>query len=122
MRATRENEIQRNVRLALGKLPYLVLWRNNTGVATFGNNGDRGRVRYGLCEGSSDLVGIVTMPDGNGRFIALELKREDEGSKESELQAKFLELVRKRGGFACIVRSVDEALLAVERARLGAAQ
>ena len=117
-----ENEVQREIRLALGKMPGLVLWRNNTGVAKFGFDGEKGRVRYGLCEGSSDLVGIITLPNGTGRFIALEVKRHAQGSKESELQEKFLALVRSRGGFAATVRDAEEAKQAVERARLGAAQ
>jgi hypothetical protein len=112
----KESQIQYAIRLALGSHPRLVLWRNNTGVAKFKDQS----VRYGLCVGSSDLIGILDMPCGVGRFIALECKTA-KGAPTRE-QVLFLELVRKRGGFAAIVRSPEEALRAVERALAGATE
>jgi VRR-NUC domain len=108
-----EHVIQTNVRIALGELDDVVLWRNHTGVT----QGDERVRRYGLCVGSSDLVGILSP---SGRFIAIEVKS-DSGrtTKEQEL---FLALVRRMGGFACVVRSVDDALQAVARARAGASE
>lgn len=115
-----ESQIQYAIRLALGGHPRLVLWRNNTGVAQHRNASGKQAVRYGLCVGSSDLIGIVTMPDGTGRFVALECKAA-RGAPTAE-QVLFLELVRKRGGFAAIVRSPQEALDAVARALTGASE
>lgn len=109
----KESEIQHQIRLSLGSDPRVLLWRNNTGVAKFKDSS----VRYGLCNGSSDLVGIVTMPNGTGRFIALECKTQ-RGAATTE-QRLFLELVRKRGGFAAIVRSVEDAKTAIARAVTG---
>lgn len=112
----REALIQYQIRLAIGARPDVVLWRNNTGVAKHRT----ASVRYGLCVGSSDLVGILTMPDGTGRFLALECKAPD--GRTTKQQEMFLSLVRKRGGFAAVVRSVDEAQAALERALNGASQ
>lgn len=71
-------------------------------------------MRYGLQKGSADLIGVLA-PEG--RFLALEVKTpKGRISKEQEL---FLSLVRKQGGFACVVRSVDDALAAIERAKKG---
>ncbi len=88
----------------------VVIWRNESGVAEH-----RGRyVRYGLQKGSADLIGVLA-PEG--RFLALEVKTpKGRISKEQEL---FLALVRKQGGFACVVRSVDEAVAAIGRAKKG---
>lgn len=87
----------------------VVIWRNSTGVA---NTADGKKQRFGLCVGSSDLVGIV-----DGRFLAVEIKAAD-GRLRPE-QELFLALVRRKKGFACVVRSVDEAVAAIERARRG---
>jgi len=105
-----EAVLQNQIRLALGREPDLALWRNETGVAV--HNGRR--VRYGLCVGSADLIGILAPA---GRFFALEIKTAT--GRVSPDQVRFLNLVRNRGGFAAVVRSVDEARDALERARMG---
>ena len=63
---TSESEIQAHIRLALGRIPGLVLWRNSTGVAE-----RNGRVQhFGLCKGSSDLIGIYATVGGGYGNIA----------------------------------------------------
>jgi len=109
-RAPIEATIQTAIRLALGREPDLALWRNETGVAV--HNGRR--VRYGLCVGSADIIGILAPA---GRFVALEVKTAT--GRVSPDQVRFLQLVRNRGGFAAVVRSVDDARAALERARMG---
>ena len=106
-----EAELQVAIRLALGRDVTCAFWRNNVGVATFKGQ----MVRYGLSNGSSDLIGVV-----DGRFCALEVKT-DRGTLTSD-QELFLSLVRAKGGFACVVRSVDDALSAVERCKRGESQ
>lgn len=86
------------------------LFRNNVGAL----EDKTGRVvRYGLCKGSSDLIGYRTVeitPDMVGQrlavFVALEVK--DKGRLTAE-QAQFLEVVRRAGGIAAEVRSVEDA-------------
>ena len=138
----RESQIQHDIRLALGREPDITLWRNETGCTDAVGisraylqrilrclvradvpaainliraqlQARRRMVRYGLCRGSSDLIGIGP----GGRFIAIEVKTAT--GRLSKEQAMFIELVRRRGGFACVVRSVNEAQLALDRARRG---
>lgn len=110
-----EAELMDAVRLALGSAVDLVLWRNNVGVAEHWNGTEVQRVRYGLAAGSSDLVGVLAP---QGRWFALELKTAS--GRVSPEQSQWLALVRLMGGFACVVRSVDEAKAALVRARGGA--
>jgi hypothetical protein len=117
----KESQLQREVRLALSA-PGQVFWRNNIGTAEFWNEHAHHaeRVAYGVGgPGGSDLLGIVA-----GRFIALELKAPGARTKPARevLQAQFRALVRSAGGFATVVRSVDEALAAVERSKGGASE
>lgn len=137
----KESAIQRAIRLELGKLDYLVLWRNETGAYASGctiadlktvlgllGRGEVGAavmyltgwtkggqwVSYGLCKGSADLIGIIKP---SGRFFALELKT-DTGTLTEEQQL-FLALVNRMGGYAAVARSVKEALQHVKKASAG---
>ncbi|TGG96499.1 MAG: hypothetical protein ERJ67_00785, partial [Aphanocapsa feldmannii 277cV] len=74
---SRRYEIQQRIRLACGR-GATRLWRNNTGALI-----DRqGRlVRFGLCKGSSDLIGLRSVEitaamvgQHIGQFIAIEVK------------------------------------------------
>lgn len=113
-----ESEIQHNIRIAVGMHPDVRLFRNNVGVAKVRN----AYVRYGLANGSADLIGWVKLeppivPFRIARFMSLEIKTET--GKLSPEQVLWMKLVRNWGGFAAVVRSVDDALAAVERARAG---
>lgn len=103
--------------LAVGCHPHFRVWRNNVGVASFPGGA---KVAYGLCVGSGDLIGILQMPDGTGRFTSLECK--SDAGKLTEEQVKWADVVRRFGGFACTVRSGTEALDALARARAGESQ
>lgn len=113
-----ESEIQAKIREALGREHDLTLWRNNVGVAEMWSSaGKAQRVRYGLCTGSSDLIGLLAP---SGRFVALEVKKP--GEQPTDEQSKFMAHVRQMGGFAAVVRSAEEARAAVQRAREGASE
>ena len=112
-----EAQISDAIRLALGSDPTLVLWRNNCGVAEHWNGKSVDTVRYGLANGSADFIGVL-QPEG--RFVALEIK--SPSGRVTPDQVKWLALVRRMGGFAAVVRSVDEARAAIERARGGACE
>jgi VRR-NUC domain len=109
-----ESALVASIRLALGRDSRVVLWRNNTGSALqdFGSGGMR-PLKYGLCVGSSDLIGIVAP---HGRLIALEVKTAS--GRVTREQQQFLTLVERMGGVARVVRSVDEAVRAVDDAQV----
>lgn len=67
------------------------VFRNNVGTA----NTDKGFIRFGLCVGSSDLIGIY-----KGKFVALEIKRP--GKKPTPEQENFINMVLDQGGIAGI--------------------
>ncbi len=103
-----ETALQNKIRLELGKLKNTRMFRNNVGMI----NG----VQFGLCVGSSDLIGFTSKTittDDVGKtiavFTALEVKT-DKG-KPTPVQNKFIEMVQKNGGIGAIVRSVDDALM-----------
>lgn len=113
-----ETILQAEIRLALGRERDLVLWRNAVGQAEHtGGDGRTFHQAFGLSKGSADLVGILAPA---GRFVALEVKTAT-GRVRPE-QVVWLALVRSRGGFAAVVRSVDDARSALERARAGACE
>ena len=105
-----EHEIQQRIRLACGRGPVR-LWRNNTGALV----DQQGRfVRFGLCKGSSDLIGLRSLEITTelvglrlAQFVALEIKTA-QGVLRPEQQA-FLRLVQQLGGVAAVCRSVEEA-------------
>jgi hypothetical protein len=104
-----EHVVQNAIRLALGR-GAARLFRNNTGAL----KDAAGRlVRYGLCTGSSDLIGwntITITPDMVGQqvavFVAIEVK--DRGRPTPE-QLRFIEVVRAAGGRAGVARTVEQA-------------
>jgi len=107
-----ERRIQSDIQLAAsaGGGPAR-LWRNNVGAL----RDARGQlVRYGLCPGSSDLIGlrtIVITPDMVGQrvavFSAIEVK--DRG-RPTEQQQAFITMVQQAGGLAGVARSIPDAL------------
>ena len=95
-----EANIQGLIMIALSQAGCLV-WRNNTGVLKDGN----GRpIKFGLCKGSSDLIGVC--PDGT--FLAVEVKTAT-GRIRPE-QETFIAAVNRAGGRAGVARSVEDAL------------
>ena len=102
-----ETTLQNEIRLAVGKLKDVRLFRNNVGMI----NG----VQFGLCVGSSDLIGfqsVTVTPEMVGQkiavFTALEVKTEK--GKPTPEQVKFTEMIKRFGGISAIVRGVDEAV------------
>lgn len=92
------------------------LFRNNVGVLKdhLGH-----RIRYGLCNGSSDIIGwtpVVVTPEMVGRrlaiFTAYECKEEARLTAE---QQAFLTIVQAAGGLGAVIHGLDD--LAAARAR-----
>ena len=105
-----EAVIQQQIRLALVSGPVR-LWRNNAGTLP-----DRqGRpVQFGLCRGSSDLIGLRSItigPEHVGQtiavFAAVEVKSAT--GRPTPDQRAFIDTVQSMGGLAGIARSVEDA-------------
>ena len=105
-----EQELQQRIRLELGSGPVR-LWRNNVGALC----DPRGRlVTYGLCTGSSDLIGLrqlTVTPEHLGQHLALfcALEVKTQRGRATAAQQRFLAAVRELGGLAGVVRSLAEA-------------
>lgn len=126
-----ESSVQKRILASLGGLKHVRLWRNNVGKAWMGKAVKLGAgamritsprmVRFGLCPGSSDLIGITTVevtPDMVGKkvglFTAIEVKGAN--TRVQEDQERYVELVRSRGGIAGVVRGTDQALRLLDQA------
>lgn len=120
-----EATIQAEVMLAIGAQPGVRIFRNSVGQGWTGElerqvpGGftvlrNARRVTFGLCPGSSDLIGwrsVTVTPDMVGQkvavFTAPEVKTATGGARPD--QVRFMEAVRKAGGIAGIVRSDTDA-------------
>lgn len=92
----KEADIQRACMRAASECGAIV-WRNNTGAY---KDGER-YIRYGLCKGSADLIGIY-----KGRFLAIEVKQHEKyPTKDQKL---FLSAVSNSGGIAFVARSPED--------------
>lgn len=105
----RETSLLRRV-LLHGSAIGMRIFRNNTGKL---QNSDGVWVAYGLCVGSSDVIGwtpVTITPEMVGRelavFTALECKAGRNTTTEE--QGRFLAVVKAAGGIAGVVRSVDD--------------
>lgn len=109
-----ETAIMREIELALGAEPDVLLLRNNVGVAkhVHERTGRTWHVVYGLGPGSPDLVCIVAPL---GRVVGLEVKRP--GEKPSEAQLVCRSAWRSFGAVVETVTSVDEARAVLARVR-----
>jgi len=96
----KETNILKLCLMALSQAGCLA-WRNNTGALP----NTQGRiVRYGLCNGGSDLIGLA--PDGI--FFAVEVKTAT--GKPTPEQLTFIAAIRRQGGRAGVARSPEEAV------------
>ena len=95
-----ESNLQNIIRIALSDAGCL-MWRQDSGAY---RAKDGRLIRYGLCPGSSDLVGIAH----DGVFLAVEVKAP--AGRVSPAQTAFIAAVRRHGGRAGVARSVEDAL------------
>jgi hypothetical protein len=124
---------------ALNRMPGVRVTRNaNLGpVVPYARRHEEGirPILAGLGVGSADVVGVVDVPvlapppylaTSLGRTFVLEVKLPaSDGKRAGELrpdQRRWLQAVRRFGGFAAVVTSIDEARAAVERCRHGASE
>ena len=122
-----ESTIGKKIQVALSKAGARV-WRNNVGLAWVGRDiihigpdviiKDARPFRGGLCEGSSDYIGLVqkiVTQDMVGKkiavFVACEVKTKR--GRASIAQTAFIAAVNLAGGIAFIARSESEAIDAI---------
>lgn len=94
-------------------------WKHPTGV---GVTRSRSIVRFGLT-GSGDIIGCSRMlitPDMVGRSFgqAFALDAKTGRAEQSGQQKRFQAAWERAGGLYCIIRSVEDALAAVDPARV----
>lgn len=120
-----ETDLQNRIRVAVAAIGTR-LFRNNVGQAWQGAAKrtkltgqviieNAHPVRYGLCSGSSDLIGwtpVTITPDMVGQqvavFTAIEVK--EAGGRVSKEQWRFLEAVRDAGGIARVALTEQGAV------------
>ena len=101
----RETTLLRKVMLCISGMNCKI-FRNNVGICKYSSGA---MVAYGLCVGSSDLIGFVPhaiTPSDVGKkvavFLAVETKTDD--GKVDKAQHSFLNMVANGGGIAIIAR------------------
>lgn len=121
-----ESGVLAKARAELSGLPHMLVARNNSGALKDAT----GRlVRYGLGDGSADLIGCVSValyariihpfPDGSGYsiesrkvrvgvYVAIEMKRP--GKTATPEQRAWLDLYASRGAITGVAHSAEEAL------------
>lgn len=104
-----EAEILKRVKHALNRLDGVVVWRCARGFD------DVRKVAYGLAPGCSDLVGICRV---NGLGVALFVEVKSARGRLEADQATFAKVVRGLGAIHVVARSAEEAVAAVEMARI----
>ena len=107
----KEKVILEQIMLSFSKFGARLL-RNNVGVLQ-DKNGQH--VRYGLCVGSSDLIGwkrVIITPDMVGKTVAVFLAVEVKAGRTqtTEAQIAFTNAVNNCGGIAMVVHSEEEAV------------
>lgn len=115
----KETPVQNEIREALSDID-VINWRNNVG----GLYDKRGRfVKFGLCTGSSDTIGIhavVITPEMVGKtvgvFVGCEVKAPGAPPPDDD-QIKFRNFIASCGGISFIAHSIQEAVEAVSNWR-----
>ena len=107
-----EKRIEQEIILKASELGC-VLFKNNVGVAKLQ---DGTTIRYGLGNGSSDLIGIAPVKitpnmigETVGIFLSVEVKKNKKGSyKATEGQKNWLTMVSRRGGFGAVLDDAEK--------------
>lgn len=122
-----ETDYVNAIREAVARMDDVRLFRNNTGVLR-----DRGGayVRYGLAEGSADLIGCVSvmanvvrasLPAPSmtsfrvARFLAIEVKQP--GKKPTEHQSRWLDMMQEQGAIVGVAVHVEDAVQIIEEGK-----
>lgn len=96
----------------------LLFWRQNSGLIPVptGRMGANGKPRMRMVKlGTEGLPDIIAVLPPSGRFLGLEVKSAT--GKLREAQILFAQKLISSGGEYCVVRSVEDAKLAIENAK-----
>lgn len=99
-----EKSVQKSV-IAFLQLRGAFVIRTNSGGVKFGDQ----FVKFNSARGCSDLLVCY-----RGRWLALEVKR-DEKAVPTDEQEAFLAEVKRAGGVAQVVRSIDDAKVILDQ-------
>ncbi len=111
-----ENILQKHLMLTCSRYG-LKIFRNNVGQTFYTDvkTGQKRIVRYGLAQGSGDLIGIrpVTItPDmvGQtiGQFVSIEVKQPHKKNNVSKAQDAWRAMVNDNGGLAAVVWDIEQ--------------
>ena len=100
-----EKTIQNAILRYLSTVPGLRAWRQNTGVARYGQQ----VVRFGI-PGQADITGIY-----NG--IRLEIECKSTTGKQTPPQAAFQRMIENHGGIYILARSVEDVRRVIDEQR-----
>ncbi len=107
----KESQIQKEILNWLTFQPkdQMFSWRQYTGPIVRGNP-NKGQTFFtpNPCPGLPDIVVII-----KGRFVGLEIKQPK--GRQSKEQQTFEKAIKKAGGFYFLIRSLDEAIKAIEK-------
>jgi hypothetical protein len=98
-----ETELMRNILVAVNQIPNGLFWRVNVGLAI---TKDGRTMRYGL-PGQADIAGVI-----RGQHVEIEVKTP--GGRQSRQQGHWQRAIERAGGTYLLVRSVEEAVSALE--------
>lgn len=91
-----EKTIQNSILRYLATVPGLRAWRQNTGVARYGDR----VIKFGV-PGQADITGIY-----HGRRLEIECKSPT--GRQTPQQAAFQKMIEKHGGIYILARSVED--------------
>ena len=106
----KESQIQKEILhwLSLQPKDQMFSWRMYTGPIVRGNPA-KGKTFFtpNPCPGLPDIIVII-----KGRFVGLEIKQHK--GRQSNEQKTFEQAIKKAGGFYFLIRSLDEAIQAID--------
>lgn len=83
-------------------------WRQNQGSVKAEHKGCKRFFRFASADGISDIIGVLP----SGQFLAIECKIAP--NKPTNEQSKFLARVRRNGGVALLIYTIDELIAALQ--------
>ena len=102
-----ETNLQQEIRLAVGQIPNLRLFRNQVGQLPHPITNRY--VQFGLAIGFKTVKITEDMVGTNiAQFISLEVKTNT--GRISKIQQNWLTLIKNSGGISGVVRSIDDAI------------